>query len=586
MTLHLSQILKDKFGVAEDDIIEVEKAHTERTGTIGEVLIEKNMLTELQLLEALSVLYDLPFLPDLPLESFETDFTQQVPIQYLKKYLMVPLQQTQTTADHGGNTDYQENATIPGTISDLECLIAINNPEGFQQLDDLVRISGLSNYKVVLSTKSSILSAINLAYDLNRDSAEQLVRNMEEDDESIIINELENTADLLDDTSDAPIIRLVNHIISQSIKGRASDIHIEPYQNSFKVRYRVDGILYDLLTPPKWIQPSLISRLKVMAKMDIAEKRLPQDGRMNIKIGDQEIDIRVSTIPTAFGERVVLRLLNKSGILFKLPELGLTGDKFHLFKKIVESPNGIILVTGPTGSGKTTTLYAVLSSINSPDINIITIEDPVEYQINGISQIQVNPKIDLTFAKGLRSIVRQDPDVILVGEIRDRDTSEIAVQSALTGHLVFSTLHTNDSASAITRLVDIGVEPFLISSSVIAVVAQRLVRILCADCKLQHNPEISALKRIGIPPDQLNGNILFKANGCENCFNTGYRGRIGIFEIMMMEDSLKSLILETFDSNLIKKEAVNRNMTTLRQDGIAKVLEGLTTIEEVVRVTQ
>jgi len=585
MTLHLSQILIDKFGVAEEDVLEAKKGQTERAGTIGEILVEKNMITELQLLEALSVLYDLPFLSDLPLDSLGTNFTQQVPIQYLKKHLMVPLQQTESTAVADADKD-KVKGNVPGDISDPDCIIAINNPKVFQQLDDLAQIAGLNNYKVVLSTKASILSAINLSYDLNRDSAEELVQNMEEDDESIIINESEDTADLLDDTSDAPIIRLVNHIISQSIKGRASDIHIEPYQNSFKVRYRVDGILYDLLTPPKWIQPSLISRLKVMAKMDIAEKRLPQDGRIDIKIGDQEIDIRVSTIPTSFGERVVLRLLNKSGILYKLPELGFTGNKFDLFAKIVKSPNGIILVTGPTGSGKTTTLYAVLSSINSPDINIITIEDPVEYQLDGISQIQVNPKIDLTFAKGLRSIVRQDPDVILVGEIRDRETADIAVQSALTGHLVFSTLHTNDSASAITRLVDIGVEPFLISSSVIAVVAQRLVRILCADCKTQHHPEIAALKSIGISPEHSDGSTFFQANGCETCFHTGYRGRIGIFEIMVLEDSLKNLILKTYDSNMIKQEAVNRHMTTLRQDGIAKVLEGITTIEEVVRVTQ
>ena len=333
MTSSLSKILIDQFGVAEKDLIEAEKAQTEKAGAIGEILTEKNIITELQLLEALSILYDLPFLPDLPLDSFGTDFTQHVPIQYLKKYLMVPLQQTETALANSADEEYQGNEDISDNISNLECLIAINNPDVFQQLDDLARITGLNNYKVVLSTKTSILSAINLSYDLNRDSAEQLVQNMEEDDDSIIINELEGTADLLDDTSDAPIIRLVNHIISQSIKGRASDIHIEPYQNSFKVRYRVDGILYDLLTPPKWIQASLISRLKVMAKMDIAEKRLPQDGRINLKIGEQEIDIRVSTIPTSFGERVVLRLLNKSGILFKLPELGLTGDKLDLFKK-------------------------------------------------------------------------------------------------------------------------------------------------------------------------------------------------------------------------------------------------------------
>lgn len=585
MLLPLSKILVEKFEIAEEDLLKAEKVWKENKGAIGNILTEKKIITEWQLLEAYSLIFDMPFLPELPLDSFDTGFTQQVPIQYLKKHLMVPIQQTGLPASEDTHSDDPEKKKISSRLSDLECLVAINNPAAFQELDDLVKITGLTHFKTVLATKSSILNVINLAYDLNRDSAEDLVHNMTQDEDSIVIGDSEVTADLLEDASDAPIIRLVNHIISQSIKGRASDIHIEPYQNSFKVRYRVDGILYDLLTPPKWIQASLISRLKVMAKLDIAEKRLPQDGRIDIKIGDQEVDIRVSTIPTSFGERVVLRLLNKSGILFKLPDLGLTGEKFDRFKQIVKSPNGIILVTGPTGSGKTTTLYAVLSSINSPDINIITIEDPVEYKLTGISQIQVNPKIDLTFAKGLRSIVRQDPDVILVGEIRDKDTAEIAVQSALTGHLVFSTLHTNDSASAITRLVDIGVEPFLISSSVVAVVAQRLIRKLCNECKTAYQPELSALESIGVLPEHSDNNSFFKANGCEYCLHTGYRGRIGIFEILVIDDYLKSLILKTYDSNHIKQEAVKKQMTTLRQDGISKVFEGITTIEEVVRVT-
>ena len=401
-----------------------------------------------------------------------------------------------------------------------------------------------------------------------------------------ILSEIEEKADLLDDTSEAPIIKLVNHIISQSIKARASDIHIEPYQQSFTVRYRVDGILYDLLSPPKWIQPALISRIKVMAKMNIAEKRLPQDGRFEVKIGDQNIDLRVSTIPTSFGERVVLRLLNKSGSLLGLPDIGLSPGRLKLINKLVTSPNGIVLVTGPTGSGKTTTLYAVLQSINKPDINIITIEDPIEYQIQGISQIQVNPKIELTFARGLRSIVRQDPDVILIGEIRDQETAEIAVQSALTGHLVFSTLHTNDSASAITRLVDMGVEPFLISSSVLAIAAQRLVRVLCDNCKKPYKPSEIYLQSIGVPPDYFKENHIYKAIGCEKCIGTGYRSRLGIFEIMVLTDKLKNLILETFDSNQIQTEARREKMMSLRQDGIQKVLNGVTTIEEVLRVTQ
>ena len=585
MIQRLTEILKDKFGLNEDYLTEAQQVRSETGHHIGQVLVDQKNLSETQLLEALSIQYGMPFWSKLPFENTETDFTSKVSIQFLKKYNLVPLEYSQPVSakDCGlmpqNDPQTQERKFSPG------CVIAINDPLKFQPLDDLVKAIGATDYRIVLSTREAIVAAINMHYNLRRDSAEQLVQDMEENG-SNIISEIEETADLLDDTSDAPIIKLVNHIISQSIKARASDIHFEPYQNSFTVRYRVDGILYDLLTPPKWIQPALISRIKVMAKMNIAEKRLPQDGRFEVKIGDQDIDVRVSTIPTAFGERLVLRLLNKSGSLLELQDLGLSPGRLQLLQRLVTSPNGIMLNTGPTGSGKTTTLYAILSSINGPNINIITIEDPIEYQIKGISQIQVNPKIELTFARGLRSIVRQDPDVILVGEIRDRETAEIAVQSALTGHLVFSTLHTNDSASAITRLVDMGVEPFLISSSILAVVAQRLVRVLCTDCRRAYIPNPLYLKSIGISPDQFKDHRVYKAAGCENCFNTGYRGRAGIFEIMVLTERLKSLILKTFDSNRIKNEAVQQKMRTLRQDGMQKVLQGVTTIEEVLRVTQ
>ena len=444
-------------------------------------------------------------------------------------------------------------------------------------MDDLVRIMGIENYRLVLSTRGAILSAINMSFELCRDSAEQIVQDMEEDGKAIL-SEIKDRADLLDDTSDAPIIKLVNHIISQAVKARASDIHVEPYHDSFKIRYRIDGILYDTLTPPKWIQPALSSRIKIMTQMNIAEKRLPQDGRFDVKVGDQEIDIRVSTIPTAFGERVVLRLLNKSSALLELTEIGLEAERLAELKTLIQNTNGIILITGPTGSGKTTTLYAVLSFLNTPGINIITIEDPVEYQIKGINQIQVNPKIDLTFARGLRHMVRQDPDVILVGEI--------AVQSALTGHLVFSTLHTNDSASAITRLVDIGVEPFLISSSVKGVAAQRLIRVLCNECKEPYTPDEAALQAIGIPPDKVADGTIYRSVGSPSCFQTGYRGRVGIFEVMTIDSTLSNLLLKTYDANRIKAQAVEKGMVALREDGIRKVLKGITTIEEVLRVTQ
>ncbi len=581
----LYQILNDRFNVSEEDLKEAQRINTEKGTDFAEILLSKKMITERQLLEALSIQYDIPFWPELPIEKYQTDFTSHVPIQFLKKYVMIPLIIETRSPDHEKPLNDMNWENSEKGLYEYGSVVVVNDPASIQPMDDLIRMLGYDDVKPVLSTKDAILFAINMSYDLSRGSAEQLVQDMEENG-STIISELEEKADLLDDISDAPIIKLVNHIISQSVKARASDIHIEPYQDSFKVRYRVDGILYDFLSPPKWLQPALISRIKVMANLNIAEKRLPQDGRLDVKIGHQEIDVRVSTLPTSFGERLVLRLLDKSGSLISLTDLGLASDKLALLDNLIRSPNGIILVTGPTGSGKTTTLYAILSSINIPDVNIITIEDPIEYQLRGINQIQVNPKIDLTFAKGLRSIVRQDPDVILVGEIRDHETAEIAVQSALTGHLVFSTLHTNDSASAITRLVDIGIEPFLISSSVLAVVAQRLIRVLCPDCKEAYTPDGAALDSLGITRDQLQDTVIYRAKGCESCFHTGYKGRKGIFEMMVLDSRLKSFILKTYDSNQIKHEALNQNMVTLRQDGINKVLKGVSTIEEVLRVTQ
>jgi general secretion pathway protein E len=375
-------------------------------------------------------------------------------------------------------------------------------------------------------------------------------------------------------------------MFSQAVRAGASDIHIEPFKSRVAIRQRVDGILYDMFTPPSHVQAALVSRIKVMAKLNIAEKRLPQDGRTEIRIADKNVDIRVSTLPTAFGERVVLRLLDKSSVLLKLTDLGMTPERLKIFNNLIHAAHGIMLVTGPTGSGKTTTLYAALSTINNTDINIITIEDPIEYQMEGIGQVQVSPKIDLTFANGLRSIVRQDPDVILVGEIRDRDTAEIAIQAALTGHLVFSTLHTNDSSSAVTRLIDMGIEPFLVTSSVNAILAQRLVRRLCKTCREPIEPEPESLQSIGITPEMLAGKTIYRDKGCPDCLQTGHKGREGIFELLLIDDDIKTTILRTSDANAIKKVGVENGMISLRHDGVRKVLEGVTTIEEVFRVTE
>jgi len=581
----LDTILSEKFDIKEDTFDEIYNIQAEKGGDIGDILIQKKYLTENQMLTAFSIQYDIPFWTKLPVNNIKVDFTKKVPIQFLKKYCMVPIESYDSEWSWEGPVP-REKKNIDDDESDLLCrIVAISKPSCFQQLDDLCRTIGTNNLNIVFANQSSILSATNLSYDMSRDSAEQLVQDMEENSDSII-TEIEETADLLDDTSDAPIIKLVNHVLSQAVKARASDIHMEPYQNTLKIRQRVDGILYDMIAPPKRIQSALVSRIKVMANLNIAEKRLPQDGRIEIRIGDKNIDIRVSTLPTAFGERVVLRLLDKTSVLLKLSDLGLSDSNYSIVNELIHASHGIILVTGPTGSGKTTSLYAVLSTINSPDINIITIEDPIEYQIQGIGQIQVNPKIDLTFARGLRSIVRQDPDVILIGEIRDRETAEIAVQSALTGHLVFSTLHTNDSASSITRLIDIGMEPFLLSSSILAVVAQRLVRVLCNECREVYDPTEAQLKSIGITPEEAKNYTIYGAKGCPACLNTGYKGRRAIFEIMIMNETIKSLVLQTSDSNQIKHEAIKHGMVTLRKDGVNKVLHGITTIEEVFRVTQ
>ncbi|WP_163338239.1 type II secretion system ATPase GspE [Desulfopila sp. IMCC35008] len=558
----LGEILGDISGVEPEVVNEAIKAGLERGDRVGEALMRSREIDEFDILKALGIQFGMEVVYALPPE-INTDFTSRLPISFLKKNKMVPI------------------TTPEGSF------LAINDPTLFQSVDEVRRVLGVEELKSVLCPHQAIIKAINYSYDMTLDTAEEVMQDIDEEDPERLFSEIEEVGDLLDDTSASPVIRLVNLMFSQAVRDGASDIHIEPYQNSMKIRQRLDGILYDMFSPPKHVQSSLISRVKIMAKLDIAEKRLPQDGRIELKVGNKEIDVRVSTLPTSFGERVVLRLLDKSSVLISLIDLGMPADRLEKFSKQIKSPNGIILVTGPTGSGKTTTLYAALTSINNTDINIITVEDPVEYRISGIGQVQVNPKIDLTFASGLRSIVRQDPDVILVGEIRDTETAEIAIQSALTGHLVFSTLHTNDAASAITRLRDMGIEPFLIASSINAILAQRLIRILCENCKEAYLPDKAELRKIGLNPEKMEGKKLFREVGCSKCHHTGYRGRYGIFELLLMTKELKTLVMQTSDANAIKQFAVAKNgMITLNRDGAMKVLQGQTTIEEVYRVCQ
>ena len=533
----------------------------EKGGKIGEILLHQKAIQEADLARALSRQLGLDFLASLPAD-INTDFTDKVPIHFLKKFKMIPLAKPDANS------------------------LVVYDPYLFQAQDELRQLLEWQDVKIVVGPLTSILNAISFSYDISRDSAEEVIQDLHEEDPDLIISEMEETGDLLDDTSDAPVIKLVNLMFSQAVRAGASDIHIEPFKNRMAIRQRVDGILYDMFSPPGHVQGALVSRIKVMAKLNIAEKRLPQDGRTEIRIADKNVDVRVSTLPTAFGERVVLRLLDKSSVLLKLTDLGMTPERLKLFNGLIHAPHGIILVTGPTGSGKTTTLYAALTTINNTDINIITVEDPIEYQIEGIGQVQVNKKINLTFANGLRSIVRQDPDVILVGEIRDLETAEIAIQAALTGHLVFSTLHTNDSSSAVTRLIDMGIEPFLVTSSVNAILAQRLVRRLCKTCREPIMPEQESLQSVGITPEMLENNQIYRDKGCPDCLQTGHRGREGIFELLLMDDEIKTTILRTSDANTIKKIGVAHGMITLRRDGARKVLEGITTIEEVFRVTE
>ncbi len=550
-------------GVPPETIAEAYRSSFENGGGIVDFLVQKKALSERMLLQALSEELGMPLWQKLPVDHIDTGFTSHFSIQYLKKQKIVPI----VNAPDGP-------------------VVAVNDPWNFQAVDDLCQALNLPERLVVLATHDEIIMAINLAYDLSRSTAKEFFDEISGESTDSLISEIEEKGDLLDETSDAPIIKLLNLLLSGAVKDRASDIHIEPYQGNVRVRYRIDGILYDILSLPRKIHSPLVSRVKVMASLNIAEKRLPQDGRIEIRIADRSVDIRVSTIPTSFGERVVLRLLDKTSSVLRLSDLGMDEKKVNQFNNLIKSPYGIILVTGPTGSGKTTTLYAALSTINSPEVNIITIEDPVEYQIEGIGQIQVNPKIDLTFAQGLRSIVRQDPDVILIGEVRDRETAEIAIQSSLTGHLVFSTLHTNDAASAVTRLIDMGIEPYLVTSSVIAIIAQRLVRVLCPKCKEAYTPDDESLVNLGLNPKTSREKVFYRKTGCAACMNTGYRGRTAIFEILILDDSIKRMILKTSDSNQIQDEAVRRGMATLLANGAEKVLEGTTTIEEVFRVTR
>ncbi|RLD14649.1 MAG: type II secretion system protein GspE [Caldiserica bacterium] len=467
-----------------------------------------------------------------------------------------------------------------GRTEEGEIMVAISDPTNIFAIDFLRNY--LNNVKIYVASKESIIGNIEKYYSMEKTVKEAVMEmtggvevETEEEGTELSIDEARSLAET------APIIRLMNQIITEAIISRASDIHIEPQKRSVRVRYRIDGVLNDAMSLPKNIQPGLVSRVKIMANLDIAERRRPQDGRINIKFRGREIDLRISILPAIFGEKVVMRILDKERSLIPLERLGFSEDSLTIFKSLITQPYGMILITGPTGSGKSTTLYAVLRILNSPKVNILTAEDPVEYQLDGITQLQVNPKIGLTFANALRSFLRQDPDIILVGEIRDRETAQIAMEAALTGHLVFSTLHTNDSFSAPTRLIDMGIEPYLIASALIGVTAQRLVRKICNNCKKEIKPSRYMLEQLGIEDEDI---TFYKGEGCPICNNTGYKGRIAVQEILKIDDNIREMILKRASSTEIKEYAVKNGTKTLLQDALDKARKGITTLEEVLRV--
>jgi general secretion pathway protein E len=501
-------------------------------------------------------------------EQLNPELVRKLPLEFLKNQCAIPL-----LLDNG------------------QIAIALADPLNIEAYDAILNILEQPCSRVICPA-SEIEEAISRCYYQNTNietdgentSGQNLAGNDEGADNSSIQARAE---DLLSIANKAPVIKLVNKFFFQAVHHRASDIHIEPYENKARIRFRIDGVLHDVFTLPKQQIPALVSRLKIMANLNIAERRLPQDGQSRIKIGQNLVDIRVSVIPTLGGERVVLRLLDKSNCRLGLNEIGFSPDVLNRFRNLLKLSHGIILLTGPTGSGKTTTLYAAINELNSEEQNILTVEDPIEYQLPGVGQMQIKPKINLTFANCLRHILRQDPDGIMIGEIRDVETAEIAIQASLTGHLVLSTLHTNDSASAITRLTDMGIEPYLISSSVVAVMAQRLLRVICPHCKRPYSPQGEMLSLLGENEKiSASDTQFYKGLGCENCLETGYLGRTGIFELLVIDDDIKELIMKRRGSHIIKKVAIEKGMSTLRENGLHKALAGQTTLEEVCRVTQ
>jgi len=548
-TKDLGEVLVDEGLISEGDLGKAQEEQERSGRSLGRVLLDLNIVDETKLVEALARQIGLDFV-DLGDHQVDGSAVALIPEQVARRHRAIPI-----------------------AFDDSTLVVAMSDPSNVIALDDIRTITGFE-VKAVVATAADVDAAINKYAKLDQsveDIAHQAAGAADEDT---------TLDDMAAAVEEAPIVRLVNLLITQAVADRASDIHVEPTERDVRIRYRIDGVLHEVMRSPKNIQNGLVSRLKVMADINIAERRIPQDGRVSLSVGGKSVDLRVATLPTVYGEKVVLRILDKSSVLLRLDQLGFVDDSYDRYETAFRKPYGALLVTGPTGSGKSTSLYATLNMINSPEKNIITVEDPVEYRLAGINQMQVNPKAGLTFANALRSILRSDPDVVLIGEIRDRETALIAVEAAMTGHLVLSTLHTNDAPSAVSRLIEMGVEPYLVVSALDCVVAQRLARKFCERCKEEYKPTKAELE------DGRLGEVdrLWKAVGCSHCGKTGYRGRLGLFEVMDMSEEIEKLTIEHASSDDIKRAAIEQGMTTLLEDGLQKAKQGLTSLEEIYRV--
>ena len=526
-----------------------------------EVLVEKSKSTEETVLKMLAESVDLEYRETLQGCIVPDEFSRAVNVSLARKRKIVGIE-------------------VNGDI----VKVATCSPFNFQAFDEVSGLLG-KDIEPIIATQKEVENLISRAYQKADGEFDSVMDDFSADNLTSVIKEIEGTEDLTDIANKPPIVKLVNSVIAKALKERASDIHFHPTENGMRIRIRVDGQLEDIQDIPNSIKDAVISRIKVRGKMNIAERRSPQDGRSSIKYSDRDIDLRISVIPTIYGERAVLRILDKTNALLSIEQLGFSIKQQKIIEKLIQSSYGILLVTGPTGSGKTTSLYSFLSRLDTEKLNILTIEDPIEYQLKGISQVQVEPKKNLNFSTGLKNFVRQDPDIIMVGEIRDLETANIAIQSALTGHMVYSTLHTNDASGAVSRLLDLGVEPYLVCSSVVGVIAQRLVRLLCPDCKEEYTPPASELVDLGLEENALNHQSIFRPKGCEKCSHRGFLGRVVISETLIMDDVIRDLVIRKASSAEIKKIAIQRGLISLRRDGIIKVMEGKTTIEEILQIT-